>query len=29
MADAKTHLRNADTDAGMQWDPAAPNHSHG
>ena len=27
MADAKTHLRNADTDADMQWDPAAPNHS--
>ena len=22
-----THLRNADTDADMQWDPAAPNHS--
>ncbi|HZV82923.1 MAG TPA: hypothetical protein VFF53_12225 [Geobacteraceae bacterium] len=27
MKDAKTHLRNADTDADMQWDPAAPNHS--
>jgi hypothetical protein len=27
MSDAKTHLRNADTDADMQWDPAAPNHS--
>ncbi len=27
MADNKTHLRNADTDADMQWDPAAPNHS--
>jgi len=27
MTDAKTHLRNADTDADMQWDPAAPNHS--
>jgi hypothetical protein len=25
--DAKTHLRNADSDADMQWDPAAPNHS--
>ncbi|GFO60564.1 hypothetical protein GMST_28890 [Geomonas silvestris] len=24
MADAKTHLRNADTDADMQWDPANP-----
>jgi mono/diheme cytochrome c family protein len=22
-----THLRNADTDADMQWNPAAPNHS--
>ena len=28
MADAKTHLRNADTDADMQWDPANPNHSN-
>jgi hypothetical protein len=27
MNDAKTHLRNADTDADMQWDPAAPNHT--
>lgn len=27
MVDAKTHLRNSDTDADMQWDPAAPNHS--
>jgi hypothetical protein len=27
MSDAKTHLRNADTDADMQWDPAAPNHT--
>ncbi|MDD2852461.1 MAG: hypothetical protein PHY09_11285 [Desulfuromonadaceae bacterium] len=27
MADNKTHLRNADTDADMQWDPAAPNHT--
>jgi hypothetical protein len=27
MADAQTHLRNADTDADMAWDPAAPNHS--
>jgi hypothetical protein len=27
MVDAKTHLRDADTDADMQWDPAAPNHS--
>ncbi|MFZ2950155.1 MAG: hypothetical protein WA003_11770, partial [Desulfuromonadaceae bacterium] len=27
MADNKTHLRNADTDADMQWNPAAPNHS--
>ena len=27
MADNKIHLRNADTDADMQWDPAAPNHS--
>jgi hypothetical protein len=27
MADNKTHLRNSDTDADMQWDPAAPNHS--
>jgi len=23
----KTHLRHADTDADMQWDPAAPNHT--
>jgi len=27
MADNKTHLRHADTDADMQWDPAAPNHT--
>lgn len=27
MADANTHLRHADTDADMQWNPAAPNHS--
>jgi len=27
MVDAKIHLRNADTDADMQWDPAAPNHT--
>jgi hypothetical protein len=27
MANNKTHLRNADSDADMQWDPAAPNHS--
>jgi hypothetical protein len=27
MADNKTHLRNADTDADMQWDPATPNFS--
>lgn len=27
MADANTHLRNADTDADMQWDPAAPSHT--
>ncbi|MFA7402514.1 MAG: hypothetical protein WC007_00865 [Pelobacteraceae bacterium] len=27
MVDAKTHLRNADDDSDMQWDPAAPNHS--
>jgi len=27
MADAKVHLRNADTDADMQWDPALPNHT--
>jgi len=27
MADAKTHLRNADSDADMQWDPAAPSFS--
>ena len=26
-ADAMTHLRNADTDADMQWDPANPNHT--
>jgi hypothetical protein len=28
MRDAKVHLRNADTDADFQWDPAAPNHSN-
>lgn len=27
MANATTHLRNADTDADFAWDPAAPNHS--
>ena len=27
MADAKVHLRNADTDADMQWDPASPSFS--
>lgn len=27
MTDAKTHLRHSDTDADLQWDPAAPNHS--
>jgi cytochrome c5 len=27
MADAMTHLRNADTDEDMQWDPATPNHT--
>jgi hypothetical protein len=27
MADSKTHLRNADTDADMPWDPNTPNHS--
>lgn len=27
MTDARTHLRHADTDADMVWDPAAPNHS--
>ena len=27
MADDKTHLRNADTDADMQWAPNAPNHT--
>ena len=27
MVDAKTHLRNSDTDADFAWDPAAPNHS--
>jgi len=27
MADVTTHLRNSDTDADMQWNPAAPNHS--
>ena len=27
MADAKTHLRNADTDADLAWDPASPNHT--
>ena len=27
MVDAQTHLRNVDTDADMQWDPAAPNHT--
>jgi hypothetical protein len=28
MADNKTHLRNADTDADIQWDPAAPSHTN-
>src|SRR6185369_16929256 len=28
LADNKAHLRNADNDADMQWDPAAPNHSN-
>ena len=28
MTDAVTHLRNADTDADLPWDPAAPNHSN-
>jgi hypothetical protein len=27
MKDAKTYLRNADSDAPMAWDPEAPNHS--
>jgi nitrate/TMAO reductase-like tetraheme cytochrome c subunit len=27
MVDAQTHLRDADTDADLQWDPAAPNHT--
>lgn len=27
MANATTHLRNADTDADFAWNPAAPNHS--
>lgn len=27
MADAQTHLRNADTNADMPWDPATPNHT--
>lgn len=27
MVDAKTHLRNSDTDADFAWDPAAPDHS--
>ena len=27
MSDAKIHLRNADTDADMQWDPASPSFS--
>ena len=27
MVDAKVHLRNADSNADMQWDPANPNHS--
>ena len=26
-ADAKIHLRNADTDGDFQWDPAAPSHT--
>ena len=28
MADAKTHLRNAVTDADILWDPANPNHTN-
>ena len=28
MADAKIHLRNADTNADIQWDPAAPSFSN-
>jgi hypothetical protein len=28
MADGNTHLRNADTDADMVWNSAAPNHSN-
>jgi hypothetical protein len=28
MADANTHLRNADTDADFPWNPAAPNHTN-
>jgi hypothetical protein len=27
MADAKTHLRNVDSDADFAWDPSAPDHS--
>lgn len=27
MADNRTHLRHADTDADMQWNPASPNHT--
>ena len=27
MLDDQTHLRNADTDADMQWKPSAPNHT--
>jgi GH24 family phage-related lysozyme (muramidase) len=27
MVDGMVHLRNADTDADMQWDPASPNHT--
>jgi len=27
MTDNMTHLRNADTDGDLQWNPAAPNHS--
>ena len=27
MTDGFVHLRNADTDADLQWDPSAPNHS--
>jgi hypothetical protein len=26
MVDSKTHLRNADTDADLQWDPNVPDH---